>query len=80
MSNNCQNSGTSHNIRGLISNAGAGAAAGNFFVLFGFDPFRILCFSLMGFSQNFTFFPSSFVFGQFCVVYHVICRMFGLTL
>lgn len=30
MSNNCQNSGTSHNIRGLISNAGAGAAAGNF--------------------------------------------------
>lgn len=28
MSNNCQNSGTSHNIRGLISNAGAGAAAG----------------------------------------------------
>lgn len=43
MTSNCQTSGTGHNIRGLISNAGAGAAAGNFVL------------ALMGFFQNLHF-------------------------
>lgn len=84
MTSNAQTSGSSQNIRGLICNAGSGAAAGNFFVfrflVFLASRLSYFEFILMGFSQNFHFSFQITVSGHFSFDSQMFSRMASLTL